>query len=81
MKLTAHYFTIANKYRHEPHPASEKLGVELHPDGYVTVMAETPGIARDIANMAMCRAWCMQKEEMPDEDPFLYPRGNLTTIT
>ncbi len=81
MKTRPYYFTVANQYRHEPHPASAKLGVELHPDGYVTVLAETPGIARDIANRALCKAWCMQHEDKDQVAEEFYPRGNLTTIT
>jgi hypothetical protein len=78
MKLHPYYFTIANKYRHEPHPASEKLGVRIHPDGWVTIMAETEGIARDIAKISLCGAWCFQSEKEPRKE--YYPDGNLTTI-
>lgn len=77
MNLQPFYFTFGFRFSDEEHPAAQVLGIRIHPDGYVTVMAETEGMARDIANRTI-KPWCMQNYHQPPKE--LYPLGNLKTI-
>jgi hypothetical protein len=76
--VTPFYFTFGQRFRTEPHPAAPALGIHIHPDGYVTVMADSERVARDVANKVLHGQWCMSNVHKPPEK--FFPLGNLKTI-
>jgi len=74
------YVTIGQRYRTEPHPANEKAGVTLHPDGFITVHAETAQIAADAVTKLLGSKWSGIYTEFVFDRQW-HPLGNLLTIT
>ena len=78
MKLAKFYFTFGNKYRHKEHPGSSRIGVDLHPDGYVTVLAKDRAEARRKFTNVIGLTWAMEYNDPPPVS--LFPRGNIATL-
>lgn len=69
--------TFGQKYRREPHPTF----LEAHPDGWVSVDADTETEARAKVVARFGIAWSDLYPELDFlEDRYLYPRGELLAL-
>lgn len=67
--------TFGTKYEHEPHPYFE----DAHPDGWVSIWAETEEAAYEAAFRCLGQNWAFL---YPAEEVTLrtYPRGELAAV-
>jgi hypothetical protein len=65
------YVTFGQRYRREAHPRM----AEVHPDGWVTIEADTYRVARSATGVLFGTEWCWLYEAHPGAHYF--PRGEL----
>ena len=68
--LNTYYVTVGQRYREEAHPQ------ELHPDGYVEILAPTLAIARACAMKHFSNKWAFIYKDQ-EFDMRWFPRGRL----
>jgi hypothetical protein len=71
------YITFGQKYGREPHPS----GLNIHPDGYVRIEADSESEARDIAFDTLGEYWafCYHEKSFLSDISY-YPIGELYCI-
>ena len=69
------YVTFGSKYRSVGHPKARYI----HPDGYVTVIAENEEEARKIVMLEFGNHWASMYDDATMVFDY-FPRGNLKTI-
>lgn len=79
------YITFGQKYRYEEHPANQKTGFDLHPDGYVLLTATDVTEAIKRAAFTIGLEWSGIYQESPGYgdpvfDRSIYPRGCIGQI-
>ena len=70
--------TFGQQYRNEPHP---RMAV-AHPDGWVTIVASSEGLARDLAYHLLGTHWAFIYGPDDEGKPTLrkYPLGEVARI-
>jgi hypothetical protein len=72
------YVSFGQKYRHETHPRIP----EIHPDGWLTIVAKNYTSARAHAFATMGPAWCMLYDAAEFEKmKHHFPRGEIVRLT
>lgn len=75
--MKRYYLTFGQKYRQNLHPLAVN-GIYPHPDGWVTIEADTYDEAKEIAYVTFGVHWSFIYTLEPDVG--MFPRGELTVI-